>query len=110
MKDNFCEFFSEFKEVTLLIFSKKSFGHKTYKGNCSSGESSKKGYYITKYFLNEIMIKLLALVCLKTTTIMTWFEFQVIMFLVKCFQKHSEEFTRLVPFKDSNIEQVIQAI
>ena len=33
---------------------------------------------------------------------MTWFEFQDnIMFLVKCFQKNLEEFTRLVSFNDS---------
>ena len=39
---------------------------------------------------------------LKLLPIMNWFEFQDIMFLVKCFQTHLEEFTRLVSFKDSN--------
>ena len=46
---------------------------------------------------------------LKLLPIMTWFKFQDILFLVKCFQKNLEEFTRLV--SDSiPLEQVIQVI
>ena len=66
----------------------------------------------TKYLLNDYSSDYKTrLLRLKLLPIMTWFEFQDIMFLVKCFKKNLEEFTRLVSFLMTlPLEQIIQVI